>query len=560
MTVFNFKSRIPIAKGWSDDKKYCVSTAGGKKFLLRISPKEQYSRKKVQFEMMQRVASLGVPMCQPIEFGVSDEGVYTLQSWIEGKDAKEICPFLSDAEQYEYGIEAGRILKKIHSVPISFILEDWEHRFNRKINRKIQMYSECQVKYENGQAFIDYINASRHLLKNRPQVFQHGDYHIGNMMVDINGKLQIIDFDRYDFGDPWEEFNRIVWSAQYSPLFASGIVNGYFDNEVPMEFWHLLALYISSNTLSSVPWAIPFGQSEIDTMLNQSKEVLQWYDNMKNPVPAWYRGYYLQYIDGLPYKIKAPFDFGFIGKYGKVFKIFDDQDSGNICFGCEKNGDKFFIKFAGAPTERGYLDNAVARLEAAVPIYRILRHPGLIDFIKAEETGGGFAMVFRWADGECMGRMYPRSRRKFMQSDINTRLGVYRDILSFFKYITSLGYVAVDFYDGSIMYDFETHKTTICDIDFFRKMPCINDMGRMWGSSRFMSPEEYQLGAALDEVTNVFTLGATAFALFSDYSCTAAAWPLGEKAFTVAAKAVSDKRSERQQSIRGFIDEWEAAL
>ena len=103
-----------------------------------------------------------------------------------------------------------------------------------------------------------------------------------------NGKVVIIDFDRYDFGDPWEEFNRIVWCVQSSPLFASGIVNGYFDGDVPLEFWKLLALYISSNTLSSIPWAIPFGEKEIETMLNQAKEVLEWYDNMKNAVPVWY--------------------------------------------------------------------------------------------------------------------------------------------------------------------------------------------------------------------------------------------------------------------------------
>ena len=79
-----------------------------------------------------------------------------------------------------------------------------------------------------------------------------------------------------------------MWCAQTSPLFASGIVNGYFDGDVPLEFWKLLALYISSNTLSSIPWAIPFGEKEIETMLNQAKEVLEWYDNMTNAVPRWY--------------------------------------------------------------------------------------------------------------------------------------------------------------------------------------------------------------------------------------------------------------------------------
>lgn len=289
MTVFNFTSMLPIIKGWSNDKKYCVTKMDGKKLLLRISPQEQYNCKKAEFEMMQQVAALGVPMCQPIEFGICSEGVYSLQSWIDGKDAEELCLDLTDIEQYEYGIEAGRILKKIHSVPISSIPEDWEIRFNRKINRKIQMYNECPIKYENGQTFIEYINANRHLLKDRPQCYQHGDYHIGNMMIDSDGKLQIIDFDRDDYGDPWEEFNRIVWCAHKSPLFASGMVNGYFNSAVPMEFWRLLALYISCNTLSSLPWALPFGQNEIDTMINQAKDILDWYENMKNPVPTWYR-------------------------------------------------------------------------------------------------------------------------------------------------------------------------------------------------------------------------------------------------------------------------------
>jgi aminoglycoside phosphotransferase (APT) family kinase protein len=280
----------PITKGWSDDKKYSVIMADGKKYLLRISPIEHHNRKKHEFEMMQRVATLGVPMCQPIEFGICDEGVYSLQSWIDGNDAEEMLPLLPNTEQYNYGLEAGKVLKQLHSLPISSTQEDWEIRFNSKIDRKIQMYSDCTIKYKNGQAFIDYINANRKLLKNRPQCFQHGDYHIGNMMIDNDGKLKIIDFDRYDYGDPWEEFNRIVWSVQKAPLFASGMVNGYFDNNVPFSFWQILALYISSNTLSSIPWAIPFGQIEIDTMINLAIEVLNWYDNMKNPVPTWYKG------------------------------------------------------------------------------------------------------------------------------------------------------------------------------------------------------------------------------------------------------------------------------
>ena len=285
-----FVSKEPINKGWSGDKKYCVTNDKGEKFLLRVSPIEQYDRKKSEFELMGKVAALGVPMCKPLEFGTSDEGVYSIQTFIEGDDAEERIKTLSDEKQYYYGFEAGKILKVIHTISAPDSVEDWEIRFNKKIDRKIKMYSECPLKYKNGQAFLDYISSHRHLLANRPQTYQHGDYHIGNMMIGDDTQLYIIDFNRNDYGDPWEEFNRIVWCAQSAPLFATGMVNGYFDNNIPNEFWELLALYISSNTLSSLPWALPFGEEQIQVMINQANDVLDWYDNMRNPIPTWYKG------------------------------------------------------------------------------------------------------------------------------------------------------------------------------------------------------------------------------------------------------------------------------
>ena len=285
-----FISKEPIHKGWSGDKKYCATTADGKSFLLRISPLEQYNRKKSEYFLTQQVAQLGVPMCIPLEFGICEEGVYSVQTWIDGDDAEALIPTLPENLQYVYGFESGKLLTKIHQIPAPESAEDWNTYFNRKADRKIAMYEKCPIKYEKGQVFIDYVNAHRHLLKDRPRTYQHGDYHIGNMMIGNDQQLYIIDFNRNDFGDPWEEFNRIVWCAQAAPAFATGMVNGYFANAVPMEFWELLALYISSNTLSSIPWAIPFGEEQIQVMLNQAHDVLRWYDDMRNPIPTWYRG------------------------------------------------------------------------------------------------------------------------------------------------------------------------------------------------------------------------------------------------------------------------------
>ncbi|MCL2037150.1 MAG: serine/threonine protein kinase [Oscillospiraceae bacterium] len=270
-----------------------------------------------------------------------------------------------------------------------------------------------------------------------------------------------------------------------------------------------------------------------------------------------------QIIDGITYKLKAPFDFSFISKYGKVFKVFDEQDGGNICFGVEKNGDRLFVKFAGAP-QAGYdgnVQDAISRLKASVQVYKgIGEHPSLIRFVAAEEIGGGFATIFEWTNAVGIGRMYPPNNKRFMALPIEERVKVFEVILNFHKFVCERGYVAIDFYDGSIMYDFEREKTVICDIDFYQKMPYYGDMG-LWGSTRFVSPEECNCknGEVMDEITTVYTMGATAFCLLADSDRTLDKWSLSKDLYSVAKRAVSDERSERQQSIAQFIEEWRSA-
>ncbi len=291
MKMWLTAERQPLLKGWSDEQKYIVRTES-RTALLRIAPPNKAEQKRLEFENMSRAYALGLPMCEPMDFALTEEGACLLQSWIDGEDAEAVIPTLPEEEQYRYGLAAGEALRLIHSIPAPATVSDWEERFQRKIDRKIQMYVDCPLRYKNGggEAFIAYLNDHRHLLKNRPQCWQHGDYHIGNMIIGRDSRLYVIDFNRSDFGDPWEEFNRIVWSAQAAPAFSSGMVDGYFDKTIPADFWALLALYIASNTLSSLPWAIPFGEKEIATMEKQAAQVLDWYNNMTTTIPSWYLG------------------------------------------------------------------------------------------------------------------------------------------------------------------------------------------------------------------------------------------------------------------------------
>ena len=287
----------PITKGYSVNMKYCVTKKDGTKYLLRIAPIAQYESNKALFDLQKQASNLGAPMCEPIDFGICNAGVYSLQSWINGEDLEYVLPTLSKAEQYKLGIKAGEILRKIHSIPVPSshieywtakpINEDWEVRFNRTLDNAIYEYNKSSLRFDGDDKVINYIKENRYLLKCRPISFGFDDFNVFNMMLS-HGRLVIIDFERYNICDPWEEFGDIVWSVKFSPHFATGQICGYFCGEPPDEFFKLLALYSSEYLLAFWklhPITTDFGQK---VTLPLSQNILQWFDGMKNHVPTWY--------------------------------------------------------------------------------------------------------------------------------------------------------------------------------------------------------------------------------------------------------------------------------
>lgn len=281
-------SRIPIDRGWSADRKFRAVTAEGTVYFLRIASMDREPRCRAQFRNMCRVRDLGVPMSEPVEFGLCDEGCYTLLSWIEGRDAEQVLPTLSGRNQYAYGRKAGQMLRTIHTLPAPEDPEPWSVRFGGKVEKRLAAYDACPVKFDDGGALMAYVRENLHLTLDRPQTYCHGDFHCGNLMFDETMTLRVVDFDREDAADPWYEFNRIIWDGRAAPEYARGMLDGYFDGRVPGEFWSLMALYLCQNMISSLPWSQDFGAEEQRIAQENGARVLEWYDDMKTVVPSWY--------------------------------------------------------------------------------------------------------------------------------------------------------------------------------------------------------------------------------------------------------------------------------
>lgn len=176
---------VQINKGWSNDKKYIIRNSNGTKLLLRLSDIMYYDQKKLEFDNLILVSKLDINTSKPIDFGICNNGnmVYSLLTWIDGQDAIDVLPTLSKEKQYQLGVEAGEILRKIHTIEPMIDLESWEIRYQRKIDRAIDAYNSSGYKIKNDNTIINFIRNYQGYLKDRPLTLQHGDYHLGNMII-----------------------------------------------------------------------------------------------------------------------------------------------------------------------------------------------------------------------------------------------------------------------------------------------------------------------------------------------------------------------------------------
>ncbi|MFN8635301.1 MAG: serine/threonine protein kinase [Chloroflexota bacterium] len=260
----------------------------------------------------------------------------------------------------------------------------------------------------------------------------------------------------------------------------------------------------------------------------------------------------------------------FLHSVGTVFAEFGalTQDSGNVSYGVQIGARRYFVKTAGRPDDpHPVLDHAarVALLRNAVRLRQSCEHAALPDLYRVVESPTGPMLIYEWLDGELL--RSPRAERddpasafqRFRSLPAHTILSCLDIVYDLHDRLARAGWIAVDFYDGCLIYDFATGRLGVVDLDTYAPGPFRNSMGRMFGSTRFMAPEEHELGAPIDERTNVFVMGRTALVLLSDGTLDADAFRGSLAAFQVVAQACDPRRSHRFDSMAAFCQAWRTA-
>lgn len=247
-----------------------------------------------------------------------------------------------------------------------------------------------------------------------------------------------------------------------------------------------------------------------------------------------------------------------LASVGTVFAEIRGHDSGCTSYGVEVDGARWFVKAAYGADR--------AQLDGARHVHAVLNHPAVVplvaDFAVADD---GEAVVYPWVTGEILTDPFApgalphadpcSALNRFRALPLPRVLGAYDVVLDAHLAVREAGLVAVDFYDGCLMHDFDTGTTRLVDLDMYTP-PYVLDRDRQFGSGRFMAPEEWRRGATVDARTTVFTLGRTGFQLLCEPGGDEATFRGDDRQRAVLQRATEPEPDDRFPDVGALIEAW----
>ncbi|MCS6592822.1 aminoglycoside phosphotransferase family protein [Bacillus cereus] len=281
-----------ISKGFSFDEKYKIELESGASYFIKVCDSSYFERKQEEYEYMQQLDSLHIPMPKLIHFISLTKFNKCVQvfEWIDGLDGEDILRTLSTEEPYRAGKKAGEVLKKIHLVEKEDKSNSWEMSIWSKYERYLEALKEYEVDFFRLNTVIDFVGNHKDLLKNRPIVFLHDDFHPANIMIDQNEFRAVIDFARFDIGDPIHDFYKVaLFTTNISKPFAVGQVHGYCGGEPSLHFWKLYTLYAAMTFPADIVWTNRSTRHLVDDMKERLNGILEDHNDFSSYIPKWYQ-------------------------------------------------------------------------------------------------------------------------------------------------------------------------------------------------------------------------------------------------------------------------------
>ena len=296
---FNVEKIIPLEGGSDGESRYLL-LSGKNKYLLSDSDMNLWGRRFVQYYCWRDIAHLHINMpkilhknCQDDHNG--EEKVLCVFTYVEGCPISEYLRRANRYEAYRIGVRVGNMVKEIHAVEVDYHMHHqspWlrhyeyvqrnaleAYRPHPLTDTFLQYYTEHSDTLKKYNSTVHYTYFDGGYKKDNLIVFVTNELTLDNLVI-CDGEPGLKNISGIDVCDPMYEFRFMASFALCNEYFATGVIDGYFDGEIPEDFFGILKYYTCEYVISE------FGKTLTEHDVNG---ILEFYGHMKEEIPKWYQ-------------------------------------------------------------------------------------------------------------------------------------------------------------------------------------------------------------------------------------------------------------------------------
>ena len=220
---------------------------------------------------------------------------YGFNAVFEGSLGGPLREFLKHAPavvQYAQGKRIGRILKAFHSLPLSKLQEEKAHKRQSSFLERLAQYISSMPHFKGDSQAIDVISKRFGNYDCYRMCMRYGQLRHDRIFVRPDFGAVLLPSSTSAPGDICEDFALMeCMSAGMYPLCCAGIIDGYFQGNVPKDFFAGMALHSALYSLWKCGKLASVSSKAYQLMQGEFDRIVADFRGFKEYVPLWYSAY-----------------------------------------------------------------------------------------------------------------------------------------------------------------------------------------------------------------------------------------------------------------------------
>lgn len=228
---------------------------------------------------------------EPISLNRSDENnlVTALFSYTESGFLTDFLSVVPKEWQYATGKKLGRILKDIHSVPLTEVQNEKAVSRHEGFMENLAEYISVLPHFKNDKYALEALSQRFDNFSVFRKVMRYGSLNHSKVLITRDSSLILLPSYTYGPGDACEDFAMLEFeTAGLYPLFCAGVVDGYFSGVIPSVFWTRFALYSAMYSLWKSGKIASKSKSMFIKMQLNVDRIRDDFTDFQKPIPKWY--------------------------------------------------------------------------------------------------------------------------------------------------------------------------------------------------------------------------------------------------------------------------------